>query len=391
MKKFAKSIVEIWLGGGPSSLESFDPKPDAPREYNGGLKAIRTSAGFSLSEWCPRLAQCADLYSVVRTLTHPYFGHETAAYLMRTGRHPTPGIVYPSIGATVAAMKRKNYGGDIPPYVILTATNSRFSEIGFLGEEYAPLVTGGDPNANRFVVNGIVPPGGLSGDQIRERFRLAAKLDQLPADRDFEAAGKRVEDIVTGSAAQTFDLSLESPETRERYGRNKFGQSLLAARRLVEYGVPYIAINDNRWDSHHGHFQSMVRPTAEVDQGVSALLSDLKAKGLLGTTIVWVTGEFGRTPRADWGAPWNGGRGHYARCFSALVAGGGFKGGCAVGQSDETASTVKERAVTPPDFLGSIFELAGIEPEGTIPNRKGLKVTVTSKPSEIGRLREIYA
>jgi len=390
MKKFARSVIEIWLGGGPSSLETFDPKPDAPREYNGGLKALRTSAGFSVGEWCPELAKCSDLYSVVRTLTHPYFGHETAAYLMRTGRHPTPGIVYPSIGATVAAMKRKEYRGDIPPYVILTDTNSRFSEIGFLGEEHTPLVTGGNPAAGRFIVDGIVPPGGLTADQIRNRFKLAAKLDPLPVDREFEAAGHEVQRIVTGPAAQTFDLSLESADVRERYGRNKFGQSLLAARRLVEYGVPYVAVNDNRWDSHHGHFQSMVRPTAEVDRGVAALLRDLKDRGLLQSTVVWVTGEFGRTPRADWQAPWNGGRGHYARCFSALVAGGGFKGGCAVGKSDETASTVVERPVTPPDFLGSIFELAGIDPEGTIPNKKGLKVTVTSQPSELGRLREIY-
>jgi hypothetical protein len=188
-----------------------------------------------------------------------------------------------------------------------------------------------------------------------------------------------------------FDLALEPTELRERYGRNEIGQSLLAARRLVEYGVPYIAVNIPGWDSHKRHFETMKRRSNETDSAVASFLTDLKAKGLLDSTIVWMSGEFGRTPKVGWEAPWNGGRNHYARCFSALVAGGGFKGGCVVGASDETASKPIHRPVSPQDFLGSIYERCGIDPEGPLPNKKGKKMTILPPPSSEGRLKEIYA
>jgi hypothetical protein len=390
--KPAKSVIEIWLGGGPSQLETFDPKPDAPREVNNGMKAIPTNASFKVHEWLPKLAQCADLYSVVRTLTHPHGGHETAAYLMQTGRNPGGGVVYPALGAMISSMKRKNYQGDLPPFVILTQGKGRFSEIGFLGEEHAPLVTGGNPASARFVVDGIVPPGGITNEELDRRFELAARLDRLPHDAAFDAAGAAARKIITGTAAQTFDLALESNETRDRYGRNVFGQSLLAARRLVEYGVPYISVNYmGIWDSHKRHFETIKRPTADVDAAVSALLTDLKARNLLDDTIVWMTGEFGRTTKIDMDPTWQGGRHHFPRCFSALVAGGGFKGGVAVGKSDDTAANVKDRPVTPADFLGSICELAGINPDDHLPNGKGFELPVLPPASEIGRLKEIYA
>ena len=178
---------------------------------------------------------------------------------------------------------------------------------------------------------------------------------------------------------------------RERYGRTRIGQQLLSARRLVEYGVPYVSVNYNGWDSHKKHFETMKRPTHEMDQAVSALLTDLNEKGLLDTTIIWMCGEFGRVPKIDRQAPWNGGRNHFPRCFSALVAGGGFKGGQVVGVSDETTDHVKERPVTPVDFLGSICELAGIDPDDRLPNPKGFKLNVMPPASELGRLKEIYA
>lgn len=388
--KPAKSVIEIWQWGGPSQLETFDPKPDASPDYNNGLKAISTNAGFQVHEWLPKLARCADLYSVVRSMTHPHAGHETATYLMQTGRNPGAGTVYPAMGAIISSMKRKEYQGDLPPFVILTQGKGRFSEVGFLGEEFAPLVTGGNPNSAKFVVDGIVPPGGLSSADILDRFETASRLDRLPADPAFDAAGLAAKKIITGAAAQTFDLSLESKEIRERYGRTVFGQSLLVARRLVEYGVPYISINYPGWDSHKRHFESMVRPSHEMDTAVSALLTDLRDRKLLDSTIVWMCGEFGRTTKIDREAPWDGGRGHYPRCFSALLAGGGFKGGCAVGKSDATASSVKERPVTPVDFLGSICEKAGIDPDGYLPNSKGIKMTVMPPASKHGRLKEIY-
>ena len=398
--KTAKSVVEIWQWGGPSQLETFDPKPNASRDYNGGLKSIPTNVpGIEIHEWWPELAKCANLYSVVRSMTHNQFGHESATYLMQTGRLPGGGEVCPAIGAVVSLANKGGYSGDLPPYVILTRAKGRFSEVGFLGDEAAPLVTGGRPNSARFAVDGIVPPEGITDRISQERFDLLAQLDAWrPSDganaakaAAFDAAGVEARRISEGDAAKVFDLAQESGEVRDSYGRTEIGQSLLAARRLVEYGVPYITVNVQGWDSHKRHFETMKRRSAETDKAVAAFLTDLAAKNLLGSTVVWMSGEFGRTPKVGWEAPWNGGRGHYAKCFSALVAGGGFKGGCVVGASDETASVPVSRPVAPQDFLGSIYELCGIDPDGPMPNSKGKKLTVLPPQSEAGRLREIYA
>ena len=398
--KAAKSVVEIWQWGGPSQLETFDPKPEASRDFNGGLKAIPTNVpGMSVHEWWPELAKCADLYSVIRTMTHTQFGHESAAYLMQTGRLPGGGEVFPAIGAVVSLAKKGGYSGDLPPYVILTRAKGRFSEVGFLGEEAAPLVTGGRPSSPRFAVDGIVPPEGITAKVAQERFDLLAQLDAWrPEDSAnaakaaaFDAAGKEARRISEGDAAKVFDLSQETDATRDAYGRTEIGQTLLAARRLVEYGVPYITVNMQGWDSHKRHFETMKRRSGETDKAVAAFLRDLSERRRLDSTLVWMSGEFGRTPKVGWEAPWNGGRGHYARCFSALVAGGGFRGGCVVGESDATASVPVSRPVAPQDFLGSIYELCGIDPDGPMPNSKGKKLTILPPASAEGRLREIYA
>ena len=395
--KPATSVIELWLWGGPSQLETFDPKPDAPADYNNGLKAIPTNApGLSIHEWWPELATCGHLFSVIRSMTHPHGGHETATYLMQTGRNPGGGDVYPAIGAVTAMMKTRSkaYAGDLPPFVILTQAKGRFSEVGFLGDRYAPLVTGGNPNAQTFVVDGVVPPGGLKPAEMKRRFDLFGLVDRFgTSDRfaEYLAAGRQARHVIEGSAARTFNLGLEDEATRQRYGRTWIGQSLLAARRLVEYGVPYITVNMGGWDSHKRHFETMKQRTADTDRALAALLSDLAARNLLDRTVVWVSGEFGRTPRIDRDPPWNGGRNHFPRCFSALVAGGGFKGGCVVGRSDETASNVVERPVSPVDFLGSIYERCGIDPDGEMPNDVGKKVTILpSETKGAGRLREIY-
>ena len=413
-RKFAKSVIEIWLWGGPCQLETFDPKPDAPYDYNNGLKSIKSASGFELHEWLPELAKCSNLYSIIRSMTHRFFGHETATYLMQTGRNPGGGVTFPAIGALISSSRVKGpgkhnsvqsgllYEGDLPPFVILTRAKGRFSEVGFLGEFYAPLVTGGSASARRFEVDGIVPPGGLTREQIIDRFSRASRIDRLPPDDEFEKAGKEAREIILGKAAETFDLSREKDEVRKRYGTKsngtsytEIGQQLLVARRLVEYGVPYISINYSGWDSHKRHFETMRGPTHEMDMAVSALLQDLNEHGLLDSTIVWLSGEFGRVPKVDRQPPWNGGRNHFPRCFSALVAGGGFKGGCVVGKSDETTDHVKERPVTPQDFLGSIMERAGVDPDDRLPNPKWLKeygpVINPKTKSPCGRLRELYA
>lgn len=396
----ARSVIEIWIWGGPSQLETFDPKPDAPKDYNNSLKSIPTNVpGVEISELLPKLAKQADKYSIIRTMTHPHRGHEIATYLMQTGREPGGGRVYPAIGAVIGMFKSRDYKGDLPPYVILTVPKGRFSETGFLGERYAPLVTGGNPALPRFTVDSITPPAGVSDEDNRRRFEMLDKVDRFaragaasgaPFAAEFEGAGKEAKRIVFGDAAKVFDLSLESPETLERYGKSSFARSCLVARRLVEAGVPYITINAQGWDSHKKHFETMRQRTAEMDQAVAALLSDLAERKLLDQTIVLWTGEFGRTPKIDWEAPWNGGRNHYSECFSAMVAGGGFQGGKVVGVSDEVAGKVVERPVAPQDLLGSVYELCGIDPDGKLPNPVGIETTVLPPESPAGRLRELY-
>lgn len=398
-KKLARSVIEIWVWGGPCQTETFDPKPKASKDYNGGFGAIPTNVpGIEISEFWPMMAKIADKYSIIRTMTHPYAGHETATYLMQTGRKPGGGKVYPAIGAVIAMYKRKEYKGDVPPYVILTVPKGRFSEVGFLSEEFSPLVTGGNPNAQRFIVDGIVPPGGLTKEEQKARFDMLGELDTfthetpegLAVMRDFNTAGKDARRVIEGDGAKVFDLSLESDATRDRYGRTTFGQSCLTARRLVEAGVPYITINAQGWDTHKRHFETMKTKAAEMDKALSALISDLDQKNLLDSTIVWWTGEFGRTPKVDWEAPWNGGRNHYSKCFTSLVAGGGFAGGKVVGVSDEVGGKVVSRPVTPQDMLGSIYELCGIDPDGPLDNPIGFKTPVLPPQSKLGRLREIY-
>ena len=203
----------------------------------------------------------------------------------------------------------------------------------------------------------------------------------------------RAYDMILGDAAKLFDLSPEEDAVRDDYGRNTFGQSCLMARRLVEQGVPFVAINYKGWDTHKQHFEIMRRKLPELDHGLATLLQDLSERGLLDSTIVWCGGEFGRTPKIQWEPPWNGGRGHYGQCFSAVLAGGGFKGGRVVGVSDERGEQVVERPVTPQDVIGSMYELLGIDPDGTLPPPQGLTVRLTASKEtgaqSGGRLKEI--
>ncbi len=394
----AKAVIEIWLWGGPSHLETFDPKPDAGYDYNGGFKAIQTNVpGIEISEFLPKLAGQADKFSIIRSMTHGNNGHETATYLMQTGREPG-GKVFPCIGAVIGMMKGYDYGysGKIPPYIVLTTAKGRFSEIGFLNPKYKPLVTGGDPNANVFAVEGIVNAGVTKEQQNKNREflktidRLGSFVTSGGEFGKFDSSGDEAYNLIAGEAGSVFDLSRETKEMRDLYGRNWFGQSCLAARRLVEYGVPYVTINFSGWDSHKRHFQTMRNKLSQLDQGLSALLQDLHDRGLLDSTIVWCSGEFGRQPKVSWDSPWNGGRQHYGKCFSTLVAGGGFKGGCAVGKSDDKAENPVERPVWPQDFLGSIYELMGINPDAKMPNPMGEDIKIMPPESKSGRLREIY-
>jgi uncharacterized protein (DUF1501 family) len=214
-----------------------------------------------------------------------------------------------------------------------------------------------------------------------------------PTVRDLKKREEEAYNLILGDAGKVFDLSTETTELRERYGMNKFGQSCLMARRLVEQGVKYVTINYMGWDTHKQHFPLMRRQLPELDRGLSALLADLSNRGLLDETIVWWGGEFGRTPRVQWEAPWNGGRGHFGRAFSMLLAGGGFQGGQVIGATDDKGQTVTDRPIYPWDLIGSIYRQLGIDPDGEIRHPAGGMVRLT--PSKVdgvpsgGRLDEI--
>ena len=395
----AKSVIQIWMWGGPAHLDTFDPKPDAGNDYCGPLtKPIATNIdGIQICELLPLLAQQVDKYSIIRSMTHGVNAHETASYLMQTGHQPGR-LVYPCIGAVVAQQKGYDHGyqGLAPPYIVLTQPQGRFSEAGFLGQKYKPFSTGGDPNQARFVVEGIVAQG-ITDQRQRSRRELLHQLDSLgktmQQNEQFKQLDRNEEkayELMFGDARKLFDLALEKDEVRDEYGRNTFGQSCLMARRLVEQGVPYITINYRGWDTHKQHFQIMNRQLPEMDRGMATLLKDLADRGLLDSTIVWWGGEFGRGPKVQWNPPWNGGRSHFGQCFSVAVAGGGFKGGQVVGASDAKGMEVAERPVYPPDLIGSMYELLGIDPDGPLPNPRGLDVKVMPAAKEgEGRLKEI--
>ena len=399
----AKAVIQIWMWGGPPHTDTFDPKPDAGYDYCGPLnRTIDTNVpGIRIGQLLPQLAQMADKYSIIRSMTHGNNGHETAAYIVQTGHLPGDRLVYPCIGAIVSKFRGydADYTGLVPPYVVLTQPQGRFDEAGFLGPRYKPFATGGDPNAQRFAVEGVVAAN-ITDDRQRDRRGLLHSIDALraampehPESRRLDTTEAKAYDMILGDAGKLFDLSTEDAELRQRYGRNTFGQSCLMARRLVQAGVPYVTINFKGWDTHKQHFETMRWKLPQMDAGMATLLQDLEEHGLLDSTIVWWSGEFGRSPRVAWESPWNGGRHHFGACFSAVLAGGGFKGGQVVGASNATGEQVAERPVSPQDVLGSMCELLGIDPDGPMPNPRGMELRVMP-PSEdpargAGRLKEI--
>ena len=391
IKVKAKSVIQVFLWGGMSHIDTWDPKPDAGRDYMGDFpKAIPTNVdGIQIGELFPLLAKQADKFSLIRSMTHRNNGHETAAYLMQTGHTPGERLAYPSVGAVFSHFKGPGYKGLIPPYVVLTRPQGRFSEEGFLGPKYKPFATGGDPSGPRFEVEGIVARG-ITDERQKARRALLEKMNTLggvmsgdPQVAAAEESKKAAYELILGSGKEVFDLSKEKDDLRNRYGMHTFGQDCLAARRMVETGVPYVVINyPGGWDTHSNHFATMRRQCPNLDQGLAALLADLKDRGLLESTLVWCCGEFGRGPKVDWQPPWNGGRNHYGNVFSVLVAGGGFKGGHVVGASNAKAEEVKDRPVYPVDLLGSIYQLAGIDARARLPHPMGFEAHVLPDAAE---------
>jgi len=380
----AKAVIQIWMWGGPPHLDTFAPKPNAGHDYTGPFTSpIPTKVdGLLINELLPTLAEQADKYSVIRSMTHGINAHETASYMVQTAHKPGGKVVYPSVGAVVSYFKGYNagYKGLIPPYIVLTQPQGRFSEAGFLGPRYKPFATGGDPARPVFLVEGIAAPG-ISRERQKARRELLHRLDGLgralkdhPRVEPLRKAEEQAYDLILGEAGKVFDLSEEDDDLRTEYGRTTFGQSCLVARRLIERGVPYVTINYGGWDTHKENFQAMRRKLPELDKGMGTLIRDLADRGLLDTTIVWWIGEFGRTPKVAWNSPWNGGRHHYGACFSSVVAGGGFKGGQVVGASDEKGEQVKDRPVYPWDLLASIYQLLGIDPAAKLRHPTGEEI-----------------
>ena len=391
----AKSVIQVFLWGGMSHTDTWDPKMDAGYDYTGPFKddIPTNAAGIKLGSLFPQLAKQADKFSLIRSMTHHNNGHETAAYLMQTGHLPGERLAYPCIGAIFALLKGHNagYKGLIPPYVVLTQPQGRFSESGFLGSRCKPFATGGDPNAARFEVEGVIARG-ITDNRQQGRRDLLASLNTLhraqpdhPELRLAREAEQKAYDLILGEGKDVFDLAKEDPKLRDRYGRHTFGQDCLSARRLVEAGVPYVTINyPGGWDTHSNHFATMNRQCPQLDQGLATLLQDLSDRGLLDSTIVWCCGEFGRTPKVDWQPPWNGGRNHHGNVFTVLVAGGGFRGGHLVGASDAKGIEVSDRPVYPIDLLGTIYQLAGIDPATPLPHPEGAAARVLPAPTENG-------
>ena len=280
----AKSVIQIWMWGGPPHLDTFDPKPEAGNDYCGPLgKPIETNVrGIRICELLPLLARQADKYSIIRSMTHGNNAHETATYMVQTGRKAGERLVYPCAGSIVSLFKGYDggYKGQIPPYIVLTEPPGRFDEAGFLGTRCKPFTTGGDPSQARFAVEGIVAEG-ITDKQQRDRRELLGKLDKLqhslPENPGLQALVRsrdQAYDMIIGDGAKAFDLADEKDAVRDRYGRatqaatapatitaplTKFGQSCLVARRLVERGVPYITINYPGWDTHKDNFVDMKR------------------------------------------------------------------------------------------------------------------------------------
>lgn len=384
----AKAVIQVWLWGGPCHLDTFDPKPDAGRDFSGPLaKAIATSAdGVQINAALPLLAQQAHRYAILRGMTHGNNGHETAAYLTQAGRPLGDGLSWPGLGAVVAMLRGYDagYRGLIPPYLTLTTPQGRFSESGFLGGRYRPFATGGDPNAATFTVDGVVSAG-ITAERQRSRRELLAGLDVFarrhPEEavvRDLLACREQAYELILGDAGAVFDLAQEPDALRDRYGRHRLGQSCLLARRLVENGVPYVTINAGGWDTHKRHFQEMGRMLPQLDSAVATLLADLAERGLLDSTLVWVGGEFGRTPKVLWEPPWDGGRGHHGRAFAHLLAGGGVRGGVVVGRTDARGEAVTERPIYPWDLFATCCRLLGFAADTPLPLPQGGTVPLTA-------------
>jgi len=392
------NCILVWLDGGPTHFETFDPKPNAPSDVRGEFKSIPTNiTGVHFCETVPRLARSLDKMAIVRSICHKDPNHGGGNHYMMTGA-PTPVPVncgssvsfHPSFGSMVSHIRGVKDG--LPSYATLPR-KSRSAGPHFLGGQHAPFVIDGDPNKEGYRVRDVVLPKSISEGRANNRLQLRKSLDRMLRIADSAAADPAVDfdsfyqqgiDLISSKEAQAaFDIARESKEVRDRYGRNDFGQRLLLARRLTEVGVSFVTVYNGGWDHHTKIFQDGFKKKIDtVDLGVSALINDLHERGQLDNTLVLLLGEFGRTPKINKDA----GRDHWPHAMSVLVAGAGVPAGQIIGETDVKGYYAADKIYSPEDFACSIYSKMGIDPKMVLHTNTGRPLPIVNGGSPIKEL-----
>jgi hypothetical protein len=393
----AKSCILIWMDGGPTHYETFDPKPDAPAEIKGEFKPIAAKTpGIAFSEHMVKLAGLSDKLAVVRSIRHDQGNHGAGNHYMVTGAPPRIPVgcgafvsFHPSLGSVVAHERPAPAG--LPAYFSMPSM-SRSGGPNFLGTRYAPFVVDGDPNNASFRVRDVALPSGITEGRFADRADVRAEVDRFQRILDKTAGDPAValdehyqqaaELMASKEAQAAFDIGREPPRVRDAYGRNAFGQRALLARRLVEAGVPFVTLYDGGWDHHTQVFAALRKRLPTWDQTVSALIADLDQRGLLETTLVVALGEFGRTPQVNKDA----GRDHWSNAMSVLFAGGGTPGGQVVGATDRKGFAAVDRILSPENFASTIYRKLGIDPDKMLYTPQGRPAHIVSDPTPIREL-----
>ena len=360
-----KSAIFVNLNGGPSHMDTFDLKPDAPSEYRGDFNPIQTCLpGVFISEHLPRIATCMDKFTLLRGVSHSVAAHELGTKYVNTGNRPLPSLEFPGYGAVIT--KESPGIPELPPFVAIPNSAQR---PGYLGVRYAPMNTTTSPVIGTpFRVRGISMSGGLTVMDVERRRNLLTQLDRTFSDVEQDSQllegmdefGKQAHTVITSEKArEAFDIGKESPDFAKQFGGSSLGASCLLALRLVESGVRFITVTNGGWDTHRDNWNVLkTRQLPALDDALYGLFTGLAARGLLDSTVVYVTGEFGRTPKINTERV---GRDHYPRNMFMLLGGGGVKGGQVLGESDETASLPKGQGFSPDDVAASFYHALGID------------------------------
>lgn len=381
-----RSAVLVFLGGGPSHLDTFDMKPNAPSEYRGQFSPIRTTVpGVEICEHLPRLARRADQYAVIRGISHSLADHGLGTRYLMTGNLPTPVVDYPMYGSVVS--KESPAAADLPSFVSI---DRPVEGPGYLGAEFGPLSTGEKPRYGQpFRVRGITLDGTMTLERYRRRksflegidsaFNEYEELDESVRSLD-RFADQAYQIISSPKARAAFDLTLEADREVDRFGRHEFGQSMLLTTRLIEAGVRFVTVLLEGWDTHQDNFNQLGRELLpNLDQSLTAMLDRFSEQGRLESTAVLVTGEFGRTPKINN----NAGRDHWARAMCSLMAGGDVRAGQVIGKTNDKGEGPEGNGFTPDDLAASFFQNIGIDPKTEYQANVGRPITLIRDGSTI--------